>query len=90
MVGKYSNAEHSEHYAYEFTHIPKEDFAARVSARFFRGDTNMKFDIVIGNPPYQLNDGGGTGSSAVPIYQNFVERAKLLRPKYICMVIPSR
>ena len=49
----------------------------------------MKFDFVIGNPPYQESD-GGSGASAKPVYQKFVEAAKQLDPKSISMIMPAK
>lgn len=88
---KYNDANQREKYAYEFIHINKGlSLNVHLSKRFFGGNRNMKFDIIIGNPPYQLNDGGGTGTSAIPIYQKFVEQAISLQPRYLSMIIPSK
>lgn len=86
---KYNSADQREHYAYEFIHYDKEDLLRHLQDLFFKGDRNMKFDVIIGNPPYQLNDGGAQ-ASARPIYQLFIQNAIALNPRYLSMIIPSR
>lgn len=51
---------------------------------------NMKFNAIVGNPPYQVNDGGGTGSSAIPLYNDFVNIAQSLYPNFISMIMPAK
>ncbi len=73
-----------ETHAYAFIHT--DDIKARI-AELFGGD--MQFDVIIGNPPYQMKGGAG-GSSDSSIYHLFVEQALQLEPRYLSMVIPSR
>ena len=73
-----------ETHAYAFIHT--DNIKARLD-ELYGGD--MQFDVIVGNPPYQLSD-DGFGTSALPIYQLFVEQAKTLGPRYLSMVIPAR
>ena len=73
-----------ENHAYAFIHT--DDIKARLSELF--GDP-MQFDVIIGNPPYQMTGGAG-GSSDSSIYHLFVEQAQNLDPRYLSMVVPSR
>jgi Eco57I restriction-modification methylase len=73
-----------ENYAYSFIH--SKDIK-RWIAENFRGP--MQFDVIIGNPPYQLQD-ASESASASPIYQLFIEQAMSLEPRYLTMVTPSR
>lgn len=82
--GEYARDEFLETHAYAFIHT--DNIKARVSELF---GANMQFDVIIGNPPYQLAD-GGFGISAAPIYQYFIDQAKELEPRFLSMVTPSR
>jgi site-specific DNA-methyltransferase (adenine-specific) len=83
----YDRGEGLETHAYAFIHT--DDIRSQI-AKFFGGE--MQFDVVIGNPPYQLGQSGGdaVGGFAMPVYQEFVKAAKSLDPRFVVMVTPSR
>jgi len=80
----YDRAGDLETHAYAFIHTT--DIKKRLAHMF---GADVQFDVIIGNPPYQLDD-GGAGKSAAPIYQLFIQAAKSLAPRFVTMITPSR
>jgi site-specific DNA-methyltransferase (adenine-specific) len=74
-------ASDKENHAYAFIHADGREAVEK--------EIGMKFDVVVGNPPYQLRDTGGKGS-ATPIYQHFIQMAQALEPDHLVMIAPSR
>ena len=82
---EYDRGEELETHAYSFIHTDEQR-----NSDLFKRLKEMKFDVIIGNPPYQLDVGVTKDKYALPIYQNFVQQAIKLNPRYITMIIPAR
>ncbi len=83
----YDRGDEAESYAYNFIHT--ENPTKLFTNKKLKKEQEMKFDVIVGNPPYQLND-GGFGKSAAPLYHKFIEQAKKLNPRYLSMIVPAR
>ena len=70
-----------ETHVHPFLHMDLDDI--------FGSKKPMHFDVIMGNPPYQQDD-GGHGRSARPLYHKFVEIAKIMQPRFLIYVIPAR
>lgn len=74
-----------------FADFTSYDLVEKNNGQIIKKLKDMKFDVIIGNPPYQANDGSGASSdAAAPIYQKFVEQAKSINAKYIDIIMPSK
>ena len=78
---QYDRVETIESYAYPFIHKSIKEILKK----------DMQFDVIIGNPPYQMSDGSGASTdAAMPIYNRFVEQSIKMKPNYLIMIIPSK
>lgn len=80
----YGREDELETYAYNFIHLENP------LSLFNTIENTMKFDVIVGNPPYQLSDGGGRDSGAISLYHKFVKQAIKLNPRFLTMIIPAR
>lgn len=93
LVG-YTNNSINSHYFDDLINIMQNkptQFIDKVTKESYwkKGNATMKFNAIVGNPPYQQMD-GGNGVSATPVYNYFVEQAKAINPQYLSMIMPAR